>query len=754
VKECGAFGRARAWGSLSGQYPASKVFHFEATEHQHCPVYWAQPVEPNSAWPPPQSATMPPGAWKPDKQLQLLHRMLVLIVASLVVLSPVGLGQQSCSAGVQSALQVAGTPLSSQGYSVSLSSDGTVLAVGGPYYNSDAGAVWVNRYDGSAWVEMPGMPLQGVASSKFGWSVSLSSNGTMLAVGAYAYSNRAGATWVYRYTGGAWATMPNMPLLGPADSNQGYSVSLSLDGTVLAIGAPGYNVDAGATYVYRYNGSAWGEMAGMPLAQAGVGIAEQGYSVSLSSDGTMLAVGAPKYDSASNTGAGATWVYRYNAGAWAVMGTVLVGPMANTDLGWSVSLSSDGTALAVGGPSYGQGLQQTLVVGKGATWVYRYSGNAWAEMAGMPLTQPDATTAEQGWSVSLSSDGTVLAVGAPYYNSETGGTWVYRYNGSLWAELQGMPLSNTSQYEQGASVSLSSDGTLLAVGGPLVPNIATATVVYALALACEPGSYLESGSLPVACTLAQPGSYAAGYTTSSTSCLPGTYSNVSGAQACPLCPGGTYGPTTGATSCLTCPPGTHHGSVGQASPASCAACPPGYYPEAVDMSTCLGCPQGTYAPSAGSASCTPCSAGFFGPSPLATSSAVCQVCGPGYYSAAGAASCSPCPAGTYSRTKAASSDQACTPCPHLERAAAGSAKCSKSGAWYALFVMLPLFAAVVLAVVALRRTLAKLRDRFCEWRERLRRDKIAGQQLEALLALHGMKDPTALQAVQVSPPHH
>ena len=44
------------------------------------------------------------------------------------------------------------------------------------------------------------------------------------------------------------------------DENFGHSVSLSSDGTILAVGAyriHSTNDDAGVVYVYQYNGSSW-----------------------------------------------------------------------------------------------------------------------------------------------------------------------------------------------------------------------------------------------------------------------------------------------------------------------------------------------------------------------------------------------------------------------------------------------------------------------------------------------------------------
>jgi hypothetical protein len=136
---------------------------------------------------------------------------------------------------------------------------------------------------------VPGMPIQGKGSTFLSppTSVSLSSDGTVMAVGTPG-DNSSAPTWVYRYANGAWAESPDMPLSHtvPMVDSPATSVSLSLDGTVLAAGVPGY-VSHGVTWVYRHNGSAWDEAPGaLPPTVDWL-------ALSLSEDGSVLAVGGP-----------------------------------------------------------------------------------------------------------------------------------------------------------------------------------------------------------------------------------------------------------------------------------------------------------------------------------------------------------------------------------------------------------------------------------------------------------------------------
>merc|ERR1719271_1836579 len=76
---------------------------------------------------------------------------------------------------------------------------------------------------------------------------------------------------------------------------------------------------------------------------------ESGISVSLSADGTMLAVGAP-YNDGGGTDAGHARVFAWDSdkNEWKQRGEDINGEAAGDRSGWSVSLSADGTVLAVG----------------------------------------------------------------------------------------------------------------------------------------------------------------------------------------------------------------------------------------------------------------------------------------------------------------------------------------------------------------------------------------------------------------------
>ena len=82
---------------------------------------------------------------------------------------------------------------------------------------------------------------------------SLSSDGTIVAIGAYGNDDNgsnSGHVRVYQYSNSSWSQIGSDIDGEAADDYSGYSVSLSSDGTIVAIGTPYYNgVDGNSTYM-------------------------------------------------------------------------------------------------------------------------------------------------------------------------------------------------------------------------------------------------------------------------------------------------------------------------------------------------------------------------------------------------------------------------------------------------------------------------------------------------------------------------
>ncbi len=251
-------------------------------------------------------------------------------------------------------------------------------------------------------------------------------------------------------------------------AEQGFSVALSADGSTALIGAP---EDAGegeayygAAFVFTREGTTWHEQQKLVAKTGGATTkGAQGESVSLSAGGNIALVGA--YDNEYPTGVGAAFVFTRSGSKWTQEGGALVGKHGAgvVQEGTSVALAGDGATALIGGPrEEGPGSTKE----EGAAWVFTESGGTWSEQAELPPGTGAGGETGAGQSVALSGDGNTALVGGPGFDEDLGAAWVYVRSGSSWSqqgELQGEDASTKPQ--QGHSVSLSESGDAALVGG-------------------------------------------------------------------------------------------------------------------------------------------------------------------------------------------------------------------------------------------------------------------------------------------------
>jgi hypothetical protein len=352
------------------------------------------------------------------------------------------------------------------GASVSLSSDGSVVAIGAPDNDGNgdyAGHVRVYAWDGSNWVQR-GSDIDGEAAyDESGWSLSLSSDGSVVAIGAIGNDgngSNSGHVRVYAWNGSSWVQRGPDFYGEDGDDTSGFSVSLSSDGSVVAIGAPynwGSGDYSGHVRLYAWNGVSW--------VQRGADIDgedywdESGSSVSLSSDGSVVAIGAP-LNAGNGVDSGHVRLYAWEGSSWVQRGPDFDGEDGDDTSGFSVSLSSDGSVVAIGAPGNdGNGIIA------GHVRLYAWDGSSWLQR-GADI-DGELIFSVSGVSVSLSSDGSVVAIGAPLNAGngvDSGHVRLHAWDGSSWLQRSADFDGEAAGDESGYSVSLSSDGSVVAIG--------------------------------------------------------------------------------------------------------------------------------------------------------------------------------------------------------------------------------------------------------------------------------------------------
>ena len=236
------------------------------------------------------------------------------------------------------------------GRSVAISGDGQVVAVGQDINNQnlDKGPVYIYKRSGDSWVQI-GNGLQGAERSKFGHSLSISKNGEILAIGAP--SEGTGKVYIYKLVNSNWQQIGSAISGEKSGDEFGFSVSISDDGNIVAIGArfsDQNGTNAGSVKIYRNNGGSWSQYGG--TIKGDKQFDYSGKSVSLSSDGSTVAIGANGGSHGGNNHQeGKVKIFNIENNTWKLKGEI-IGESANDEAGFSVSLSSDGSIVAIGEP--------------------------------------------------------------------------------------------------------------------------------------------------------------------------------------------------------------------------------------------------------------------------------------------------------------------------------------------------------------------------------------------------------------------
>lgn len=257
------------------------------------------------------------------------------------------------------------------GYSVDIKDGGQVIAVGSPGEDlsdgslGEVGAVRVYKWTSSSkWAVISGVIEGTDASGRFGESLSLSQVGN-LAIGAPYAQNSAGAVTMVRYN----ATDATWQRTGPIQRNTeikegdlfGYAVSVSFDGSTVAIGAPRHKGNdnnllkrSGAVTVHKYDQgkNEWSQIGNEIVGDSGGD--EAGTSVHMSDSGEEVAIGSPYSGGANAPESGHISVFSYDSSlGWRQMDIDIYGKSSYNHLGKSVALSGNGQQVMGGAPTEG-----------------------------------------------------------------------------------------------------------------------------------------------------------------------------------------------------------------------------------------------------------------------------------------------------------------------------------------------------------------------------------------------------------------
>jgi len=335
------------------------------------------------------------------------------------------------------------------GRQVSMSSNGNIIAVLGDYNASD-GSVRVFENVGGNWelygTDSEGNHFGGVSAS----GISLTHSGTTLAIGG------GGVARVFTFESGIWTQKGSDITNNTSDSSFGNIVSFSSGGKFIAISTPNYvppssrqNIPPppyyGLVQIFNYESGNWNQI-GNDIA--GEFVAEySSTSISLSADGSIVAI--------SNDFT--IRIYENILGVWTIKGNDIIGVQNDPK---SVSLSSDGNIVAIGDSYYSDAGSQ-----RGRVGVYKFESNDWMQIGSDIVGEAGGD--RFGWSVSLSSDGNILASGGIDNDGNgdaTGHVRIFKNQSGTWTQMGNSINGEGLGDHSGWSVSLSSDASTVAIG--------------------------------------------------------------------------------------------------------------------------------------------------------------------------------------------------------------------------------------------------------------------------------------------------
>ena len=358
--------------------------------------------------------------------------------------------------------------LASNSYSISLNQNGSVLAVGLSAANLGDSVLSVFTSTAGFYTETS-IPLPGdvnIGGPPYFGTVSLNDAGDVLAFGITGDGDPAiggdiGAVWLYVLIAGVW-TLTGPKITGPGEIGQGLfgnSVSLNGAGNLLVVGCPFENGELGAAYIFNINNSLAPVFVQKLLGTVAGG--QFGYFISLSADGSTLAVSAPSF---SNLIIGSVKIYTNIQGGNNQQVVWTQQALFENTFNFSafgankISLSADGNILLV-------------PVVTNALIFYRTPGSvgqlAWSTGALLPLPYDLVVNpAIALFFAIISQDGNTIGAFNPRNNNNEGASWIFT-QGPLGTWTQNGPAligtGGTPNSIQGFFGSLSGDGKVVAL---------------------------------------------------------------------------------------------------------------------------------------------------------------------------------------------------------------------------------------------------------------------------------------------------
>ncbi len=304
----------------------------------------------------------------------------------------------------------------------------------GKYTVNPAGEIGAATQDWTRWDEVAPLPVQ---YGRYSLAAAVL-NGSLYVMGGYAPGGTK--TNVYKYNGTVWSEVAGLPM------GVGSATAATLNGALYSVGG------ATITNVYRYDETNWTQVAGLPAARQMLAAATL--------NGAMYSVGG--YNSGAKTN-----VYKYNGTNW-----TQVAGLPKTR--WCHTATTLNSALySVGGHD---GALTT-------TNVYKYNGTVWSEVVGLPIEL-------ETHAADVLNGALYVVGGVTNHSTMTDVSTVYKYDGTSWTTVASLPVTRHYHTVSTLNGSLYSVGGISGPGGGATTNVFRyPAVVAGVSTAPSSGSY-------------------------------------------------------------------------------------------------------------------------------------------------------------------------------------------------------------------------------------------------------------------------
>ena len=270
----------------------------------------------------------------------------------------------------------------------------------------------------------------------FGNSISFNGDGSRIAIGGDLHEGESGVVIIYEYdsSNNEWNVVGDAIRGEEQGERMGTSVSLSSDGNRVGIGAPFYSIpglDSGRARVYEYKDNVWTKVGIDLLGSYGDKL---GSHVELSSDGNIFAVGGSHASTSNGIESGQIKVYN-DTEQWTLLGTEPIkGLGAYLHLGNTFSLSSDGLVLSIAAsPDYSKMEDDISNLSLCNVYKFNVELSEWNREGSTYTCIPNQN---RTYSTALSGDGARVAFGSQHLHFENGTVHVLEFTPEGdWLEL-------------------------------------------------------------------------------------------------------------------------------------------------------------------------------------------------------------------------------------------------------------------------------------------------------------------------------